>query len=36
MFDGHKFPYKLLLALRQRIKLKIAFENNMSADIKQF
>ena len=32
MFDGG--PHELLLTARQKIKLRNAFENNMSADIR--
>ena len=34
MFDGDKLPQQLLLKTRQKAKLRNAFENNMSADIK--
>ena len=34
MLDGDKFPHELLLTARQKTKLRIAFEKNMSADIK--
>ena len=34
MPDGDKLPHELLLTARQKTKLRIAFEKNMSADIK--
>ena len=34
MFDGNDLPYELLLTTRQRTKLRNAFNNNVSADIK--
>ena len=34
MFDGNDLPHELLLTTRQRTKLKNAFNNNMSTDIK--
>ena len=34
MLDGDKLPHELLLTARQNTKLRIAFEKNMSADIK--
>ena len=34
MFNGNSLPHELLLTTRQTIKLRNAFENNMSADIK--
>ena len=34
MFDGNDLPHGLLLTTRQRTRLKNAFKNNMSADIK--
>ena len=34
MLDGDKLPHELLLTTRQKTKLRIAFEKNMSADIK--
>ena len=34
MFKGNSLPHELLLTTRQKIKLKNAFENNMSTDIK--
>ena len=34
MLDGDKLPHELLLTARQKTKLRIAFEKNMSADIK--
>ena len=34
MFNGNNFPHELLLTTRQTIKLRNAFENNMSTDIK--
>ena len=36
MFDGDKLPHQLLLTTRQKTKLRNAFENNMSTDIKLF
>ena len=33
-FDREKLPHELLLTARQKAKLRIAFENNTSADIK--
>ena len=34
MFNGNKLPHELLLTTRQKTKLRNAFENNMSTDIK--
>ena len=34
MFDGNKLPHELLLTTRQTTKLRNAFRNNMSTDIK--
>ena len=34
MFNGNNLPYELLSTTRQTTKLKNAFENNMSTDIK--
>ena len=34
MFDGNDLPYELLLPTRQKTKLRNAFNNKMSADIK--
>ena len=34
MFDENDLPHELLLTTRQKIKLKNAFNNNMSTDIK--
>ena len=34
MFDGNDLPHELLLTKRQKAKLRNAFNNNMSADIK--
>ena len=34
MFNGNNLPDELLLTTRQKIKLRNAFENNMSTDIK--
>ena len=34
MFDGNDLPHELLLTTRQRTKLKNAFNNNLSTDIK--
>ena len=34
MFNGNNFPHELLLATRQKTKLRNAFNNNMSADLK--
>ena len=34
MFDGNDLPHQLLLTTRQKAKLRNAFNNNMSADIK--
>ena len=34
MFDRNDLPQELLLTMRQRTKLRNAFNNNMSADIK--
>ena len=34
MLDGNDLPHELLLKARQTTKLRIAFNNNMSTDIK--
>ena len=34
MFNGNNLPDELLLTTRQKTKLRNAFENNMSTDIK--
>ena len=34
MFGGNELPYELLLTTRQKRKLRNAFENNATADIK--
>ena len=34
MFDGNNSPHELLLTTRQKTKLRNAFNNNMSTDIK--
>ena len=34
MFDGNNLPHELLLTTRQKTKLRNAFNNNMSIDIK--
>ena len=34
MFDGNDLPHELLLTTRLKTKLRNAFNNNMSADIK--
>ena len=34
MFDENDLPHKLLLTTRQKTKLRNAFDNNMSTDIK--
>ena len=34
IFNGNNLPHELLLTTRQTTKLRNAFENNMSADIK--
>ena len=34
MFDGNDLPRELLLTTRQKAKLRNAFNNNMSADLK--
>ena len=34
MFDKNNLPHELLLTTRQKTKLRNAFNNNMSADIK--
>ena len=35
MFDGNHLPHEWLLTTRQKSKLRNAFNNNMSADLKQ-
>ena len=34
IFDGNDLPHELLLTIRQRAKLRNAFNNNMQTDIK--
>ena len=34
MFNGNDLPHELLLTTRQKTKLRNAFNNNMSVDIK--
>ena len=34
LFDGNNLPHELLLMTRQKTKLRNAFNNNMSTDIK--
>ena len=34
MFNGNDLPHELLLTTRQRTKLRNAFNDNMSADLK--
>ena len=34
MFNGNDLPHKLLLTTRQKTKLRNAFNNNMSTDLK--
>ena len=34
LLDGNDLPHELLLATRQKTKLRNAFNNNMSTDIK--
>ena len=34
MFNGNDMPHKLLLTTRQKTKLRNAFNNNMSTDLK--
>ena len=34
MFDKNNLPHELLLTTRQKTKMRNAFNNNMSADIK--
>ena len=34
MFNGNDLPHELLLATRQNTKLRNAFNNNMSTDLK--
>ena len=36
MFDGNDLPHELLLTTRQKTKLRKAFNNNMSTDLKLF
>ena len=33
MFDGNYLPHELLLTIRQKTRLRNAFNNNMSTDI---
>ena len=35
-FNGNDLPHELLLTTRQKIKLRNAFNNNMSTDLKLF
>ena len=34
MFNGNDLPHELLLTTRQKIKVRNAFNNNMSTDLK--
>ena len=34
MFNGNDIPHELLLTTRQKTKLRNAFNNNMSTDLK--
>ena len=34
MFNGNDLPHELLLTTRQKVKLRNAFNNNTSADLK--
>ena len=34
MFNGNDLPHELLLTTRQKTKLRNAFNNNMSTDLK--
>ena len=34
MFNGNNLPHELLLTTRQKIKIRNAFNNNMSTDLK--
>ena len=34
MFNGNDLPHELLLATRQKTKLRNAFNNNISTDLK--
>ena len=34
VFNGNDWPYELFLATRQKMKLRNAFNNNMSTDLK--
>ena len=36
MFDGNYLPHEWLLTTRQKTKLRNAFNNNMSADLKLY
>ena len=36
MFNGNNLPHDLLLTTRQRSKVRNAFNNNMSTDLKLF
>ena len=36
MFDGNYLPHELLLTTRQRTKLRNAFNNNISTDLKLY
>ena len=34
MFNGNNLPHELLLTTRQKTKVRNAFDNNMSTDLK--
>ena len=36
MFNGNNWPHEFLLTTRQKTKLRNAFKNNMSTDIKLY
>ena len=36
MFNGNNLPHELLLTTRQKTKLRNAFNNNMSTDLKLY
>ena len=36
MFNGNKLPHELLLTTRQKTKVRNAFNNNMSTDLKSY
>ena len=36
MFNGNDIPHELLLTTRQKAKLRNAFNNNMSTDLKLY